>query len=178
MFTGKYLWFSRCFLFPFWFIEIIAIPIVTTIDLSFNGFGHSSICIWLMEIKTEQNKDFKKTIYLTRLSSMSLPTRSSVSAAGASQSKSLANLAKLELTDGTNLYAKLVVSFNILEIYYCMWMKFVFITNCVVVHWLRCMEVHLWWLQGNPRKKRVNFISSPFKKNVTPLAVFGCRLIN
>ncbi|XP_024972574.1 ubiquinone biosynthesis monooxygenase COQ6, mitochondrial [Cynara cardunculus var. scolymus] len=56
-----------------------------------------------------QNKDFKKTIYPTRLSSMSLPTRSSVSAAGASQSKSLANLAKLELSDGTNLYAKLVV---------------------------------------------------------------------
>ncbi|KAI3746867.1 hypothetical protein L6452_09309 [Arctium lappa] len=60
-----------------------------------------------------QNKDFKKTIYPTRLLSMSLPTRSSVSAAGASQSststKSLANLAKLELSDGTNLYAKLVV---------------------------------------------------------------------
>ncbi|KAJ9541582.1 hypothetical protein OSB04_028088 [Centaurea solstitialis] len=62
-----------------------------------------------LEMKTEQNKDFKKTIYSTRLSSMSLPTRSSVSAAGDLQSKSLANLAKLELSDGTNLYAKLVV---------------------------------------------------------------------
>nr|GEU79928.1 FAD/NAD(P)-binding oxidoreductase family protein [Tanacetum cinerariifolium] len=59
------------------------------------------------------DKDFKKTIYSTRLSSMSLPTRSSVSATGAltsgTSSKSLANLAKLELSDGTNLYAKLVV---------------------------------------------------------------------
>ncbi|PWA71627.1 FAD/NAD(P)-binding oxidoreductase family protein [Artemisia annua] len=56
-----------------------------------------------------QDKDIKKTIYSSRLSSMSLPTRSSVSETGASASKSLANLAKLELSDGTNLYAKLVV---------------------------------------------------------------------
>ncbi|KAI3723444.1 hypothetical protein L2E82_35021 [Cichorium intybus] len=55
-----------------------------------------------------QNKDMKKTIYPARLSSMSLPTRSSVSTTNSS-SKSLANLAKLELTDGTNVYAKLVV---------------------------------------------------------------------
>lgn len=76
-----------------------------------------------MEIQTEQNKDIKKTIYSTRLSSMSLPTRSSVSTS--TSSKSLANLAKLELSDGTNLYAKLVVSFNSLEIYYCMCLNFV-----------------------------------------------------
>ncbi|KAM0038119.1 putative FAD-binding domain, ubiquinone biosynthesis hydroxylase UbiH/COQ6 [Helianthus debilis subsp. tardiflorus] len=59
-----------------------------------------------------QNKDFNSTIYPTRLSSLSLPTRS-VSSAGASvsstSSKNLANLAKLDLSDGTNLYAKLVV---------------------------------------------------------------------
>ncbi|CAI9263787.1 unnamed protein product [Lactuca saligna] len=53
-----------------------------------------------------QKKDLKKTIYPARLSSMSLPTRSSVSNGS---SKSLGNLAKLELTDGTNVYAKLVV---------------------------------------------------------------------
>ncbi|XP_076913325.1 uncharacterized protein LOC143571902 [Bidens hawaiensis] len=54
-----------------------------------------------------QNKDFNNTIYPTRLSSLSLPTRSSVSSA--TSSKSHANLAKLDLSDGTNLYAKLVV---------------------------------------------------------------------
>ncbi|KAD7477949.1 hypothetical protein E3N88_01085 [Mikania micrantha] len=61
----------------------------------------------------QQNKDFSSTIYPTRLSSISLPTRSSVSSAGASvsskSSKNLSNLAKLDLSDGTNLYAKLVV---------------------------------------------------------------------
>ncbi|XP_071690587.1 uncharacterized protein [Rutidosis leptorrhynchoides] len=60
-----------------------------------------------------QNQDANKTIYSTRLSSMFVPTRASVSAAGSSvlstPSKNLANLAKLELSDGTNLYAKLVV---------------------------------------------------------------------
>ncbi|KAI3793556.1 hypothetical protein L1987_36175 [Smallanthus sonchifolius] len=56
--------------------------------------------------RCSRNKDINTTIYPTRLSSISLPTRSSVSSPGASAPK---NLAKLDLSDGTNLYAKLVV---------------------------------------------------------------------
>lgn len=60
-----------------------------------------------------QKKDFQKTIYPTRLSSMTLqPNRSSISVDATPSRASLqerGSLAKLELSDGNSLYAKLVV---------------------------------------------------------------------
>ncbi|XP_059447850.1 uncharacterized protein LOC132179199 isoform X2 [Corylus avellana] len=60
-----------------------------------------------------ENKDFQKTIYPSRLTSMTLHPRSSPmgmdSTSSRTPSSSLRHLAKLELTDGNSLYAKLVV---------------------------------------------------------------------
>ncbi|KAJ4722934.1 Ubiquinone biosynthesis monooxygenase COQ6, mitochondrial [Melia azedarach] len=60
-----------------------------------------------------QNTDFRKTIYPSRLTSMALlPSSSPVNADGTSSTTSLftrGRLAKLELSDGNSLYAKLVV---------------------------------------------------------------------
>ncbi|KAA8548456.1 hypothetical protein F0562_000140 [Nyssa sinensis] len=60
-----------------------------------------------------QNSDFQKTIYPSRLTSMSFSSSSSTIGVGGTSSRTTpythGNLAKLELSDGSSLYAKLVV---------------------------------------------------------------------
>lgn len=53
-----------------------------------------------------QNSDFRQKIYPFRLSSMNLPPNTSSSPCGCS--------AKLELSDGSSLSAKLVVTFDLM----------------------------------------------------------------
>ena len=61
-----------------------------------------------------QDTDFQKTMYLSRLTSMFLLPSSSADMDSKPSAEALharGRLAKLELSDGSSLYAKLVVSF-------------------------------------------------------------------
>lgn len=64
------------------------------------------------KVKLEQDTDFQKTIYPSRLSSMAL--NPGILSMGMNSTSSglneRGNLAKLDLSDGNSLYAKLVVS--------------------------------------------------------------------
>ncbi|KAG9151129.1 hypothetical protein Leryth_002697 [Lithospermum erythrorhizon] len=56
-----------------------------------------------------QDKDFQKTIYPSRLTSLTLESRSSFTAPDSTVSHPDGSFAKLELSDGKSLYARLVV---------------------------------------------------------------------
>ncbi|PHU21453.1 hypothetical protein BC332_06560 [Capsicum chinense] len=56
-----------------------------------------------------QNTDFQKTIYSSRLSAVTFPTRSSVTSSSGTSSSASGSSARLELDNGNSMYAKLVV---------------------------------------------------------------------
>lgn len=59
--------------------------------------------------KSEQDTDFQKTIYASRLASMSLQSGTSSSGVDRQCPNKRGSLLKLELDDGSSLFAKLVV---------------------------------------------------------------------
>ncbi|KAM3326807.1 hypothetical protein P3S67_001933 [Capsicum chacoense] len=56
-----------------------------------------------------QNTDFQKTIYSSRLSAITFPSRSSVTSSSGTSSSASGSSARLELDNGNSMYAKLVV---------------------------------------------------------------------